>query len=111
MRILLDECLPRPLKRDLLSNEAVTVTEMQWSGIENGNLLRLAETQFDVFLTVDSNLPYQHNMSSYDVAIVVIAAQNNKIDTLRPFVPKILEAMQAAQPGSVSRVTVQADSR
>jgi len=74
---------------------------MRWSGLENGNLLRLAEAQFDVFLTIDSNLPYQQNVSSYDIAIVVIVAQNNKIDTLRPFAPKILEAMQAAQPGSV----------
>jgi hypothetical protein len=53
MKVLLDECVPRKLKREITNHEVVTVTEQGWSGIVNGELLKLAATEFDVFLTVD----------------------------------------------------------
>ncbi len=56
MSILLDECLPRRLKREIGDHEVVTVPEMRWAGIKNGDLLRRAEREFDVFVTVDQNL-------------------------------------------------------
>ena len=56
MKVLLDECVPRKLKREFAEYEVFTVTEQGWSGIKNGNLLALAESEFDVFLTVDQNL-------------------------------------------------------
>ena len=59
MKVLLDECVPRKLKREIANHEVVTVTEQGWSGIENGELLKLAATEFDVFLTVDQNLSFQ----------------------------------------------------
>jgi hypothetical protein len=59
VRILLDECLPRRLKRDLNGHDVRTVPEMGWASKENGDLLQLAESQFEVFLTVDRNLSYQ----------------------------------------------------
>lgn len=59
MRVLLDECVPRKLKRELTEHQVLSVTERGWSGIENGELLALAEAEFDVFLTVDQNIQYQ----------------------------------------------------
>ena len=56
MRISLDECLPKRLKRDLVGHHARTVPEMGWASKTNGELLALAEAGFDVFLTVDRNL-------------------------------------------------------
>lgn len=50
MKVLLDECLPRKLKHDVRADFVRTVPEMGWASIENGALLRLAETEFDVFL-------------------------------------------------------------
>jgi hypothetical protein len=35
------------------------VLQAGWAGIQNGELLRLAQTQFDVFVTVDRNLAFQ----------------------------------------------------
>jgi Domain of unknown function (DUF5615) len=58
MRVLLDECVPRKLKRELANHEVQTVTEHGWSGIKNGDLLKLAEAEFDIFLTVDQNLSF-----------------------------------------------------
>ena len=62
MKVLLDECVPRKLKREIANHEVVTVTEHGWSGIVNGELLKLAETEFDIFLTVDQNLSFQQNL-------------------------------------------------
>ena len=58
MRVLLDECLPARLRRDLPSHEVTTVPQAGWAGIKNGKLLRLiAESgQFDVFLTMDKRI-------------------------------------------------------
>ena len=53
MRLLLDECVPKRLKRELLGHEVKTVQDMGWAGIKNGALLKLADGQFDALLTVD----------------------------------------------------------
>jgi hypothetical protein len=63
MRILLDECVPRRLARELAGHDVRTVPEMGWSGKRNGELLQLMAGQgFEVFLTVDQNLRYQQNL-------------------------------------------------
>ena len=67
MRILLDECLPKRLKRDLVGHEARTVPEMGWASKKNGELLVLAEAGFDVFLTVDRNLSFQQDIARLKV--------------------------------------------
>jgi len=59
MRVLLDECLPRRLKRELAGHDVRTVAEMGWAGNSNGALLNLAQEKFDIFVTVDKNLTAQ----------------------------------------------------
>jgi hypothetical protein len=39
MRVLLDECLPRGLKRHLPGHDVRTVPEAGWAGMKNGALL------------------------------------------------------------------------
>ena len=56
MRILLDECLPRLLKRDIVEHEVSTVTEMGWAGLKNGELFGAAEGDFEVLVTVDRGI-------------------------------------------------------
>jgi len=57
MKILLDECVTRKLKRHLIEFEVRTVVEMNWSGLKNGNLLSAAVMdEFDILLTIDKNL-------------------------------------------------------
>ena len=55
MYILIDECLPKKLKQELSGHTVFTVQEKGWSGIENGDLLRIAEKECDVWLTADKN--------------------------------------------------------
>ena len=96
MRVLLDECLPRRLKRELVGHDARTVPEMGWASKRNGELLALAVGQFDVFLTADRNLSYQQDVSSFDIAIVVLVARSNRFEDLRPLAPRILEILPTA---------------
>lgn len=58
MRVILDECLPRRRLRDLSDHIATTVPRQGWAGITNGELLERIEPDFDVFLTMDSNIVY-----------------------------------------------------
>ena len=68
MRLLLDECVPARLSRALPSHPVSTVVRKGWSGIKNGRRLALAAAEFDVFITVDKNLPYQQNTSALPLA-------------------------------------------
>lgn len=76
MRILLDECAPAPLRKLLASHECRTAKEMGWSGFKNGELLSLAESQFDLFLTTDQNLQYQQNLTGRTIAILVLSTND-----------------------------------
>ena len=104
MRVLLDECVPRPLRAELSRHEVKTVAEAGWAGVKNGALLQLAATQFDVLLTVDRNLEYQQNFLGLTIAVVVIVARSNDIDVLRPLMPAVRQALLTAKSGVVTHV-------
>ena len=104
--MLLDECVPRKLKRAIPGHDVRTVTEMGWSGIKNGPLFRRAAQEFDVFLTVDQGVEYQQNLSGLDLAIIVMVAATNDIDYLRPLMPQVREALEKTSPGSIIRVQI-----
>ncbi len=104
MRMLLDECVPRKLKRELTGHEVLTVTERGWSGVRNGQLLSLAESEFDVFLTVDQNLKFQQNLKAFDIGVLLMVARNNRLKTLLPLMPEVKEALEKIQAGDFIRV-------
>jgi hypothetical protein len=58
LRILLDECVDRRFAREFGKLDVKTVSQMGWTGIKNGQLMKLAATNFDVFVTVDRNLSF-----------------------------------------------------
>jgi hypothetical protein len=104
VRILLDECLPKRLKRDLAGHDARTVPEMGWASKRNGELMGLAEVDFDVFLTVDRNLSFQQNVGQFKLAVVVLIAKGNRHSDLQPLVPDLLAVLPAVVSGQVVRV-------
>jgi len=105
MRLLLDECVPRPLKRDLLGHDVWHVVDMGWSSKRNGELLPLMVAgHFVAFLTVDQNLEFQQNLQVSGVGVVVAVARTNRVKELRPLVPQILEALARLTPGQVIRI-------
>jgi hypothetical protein len=70
MRVLIDECAPRALKFSLVEHghDCRTVWKWGWAGKENGELLDLAEAEFDVLVTLDTNLRYQQNLTERRIA-------------------------------------------
>lgn len=104
MRVLLDECVPRKLGRGLTGHMALTVTGRGWSGVKNGRLLELAEAEFDVFLTVDQNLKYQQNLASFNIAVILLVARDNRLKTLLPLVPAVNERLNQIKPGEFIRI-------
>lgn len=102
MRILLDECIDRRLARDLPDLYVRTVPQMGWAGIKNGELMRYAESGFDVFITVDRNLSYQQNVPKYEIALIVLRVVSNRWSDLSPFAAQIIELVPNCRPGSVS---------
>lgn len=104
MRLLLDESVPRRLRRALPNHEVKTVVEMGWSGIKNGDLLALAASGFDAFITVDKNLPYQQNLSNLALAVVVLDAHSNELPALLPLVPLLEQTLTTLKPRSHAKV-------
>lgn len=86
MRLLLDENLPKRLKFDFPGHEVFTVRDKGWSGVKNGELLKLMLLdKFDVLLTFDKNLQYQQNFSKYSITVFVLNAPINTYAELTKF--------------------------
>lgn len=103
MRILLDECVPARLRRNLPGNDVQTVPQAGWAGINNGKLLQLIAQsgKFDLFLTVDKNLPQQQKIKYLTFAVVVLRSKSNRLDDVVPFVSEFLRRLPEFQPGHV----------
>ena len=101
MKVLIDECLPKKLKREVDADFVQTVPEAGWAGTKNGALLRLAEANFDVLLTNDQNMEHQQNLTKIDLAFIVLVALTNDIDDLKPLMPAANEALQTIKPGEI----------
>ena len=89
MKLLLDECIDRRLAKEIEGHEVVTVPQAGWAGIQNGELLRLAQAQFDVFVTVDRNLSFQQHLSQFTIAVIVLQAPTNRLKDLCPLIPQL----------------------
>lgn len=107
MKVLIDESLPRYLKRMLPDQEAQTVPERGWAGIKNGELLQLAEDEFDVFLTADKNLRYQQNLK--DRRLAIIEFPSNKLSVVKSLETELHDLLAQVTTGSYLTLTLQTD--
>ncbi|MFW9263665.1 DUF5615 family PIN-like protein [Nostoc sp. CALU 546] len=105
MNILIDECIDRRLARQLSGHSVKTVPQMGWAGIKDGELLRLAEIEFDVFITVDRNLPFQQNLTVLDLAVLVLQVPSNRLADIELLLPKILAIVDTAPKGTATVVS------
>ena len=104
MRVLLDECLPRGLKKHITGHDVITVPEAGWAGTTNGQLLRVATGNVDAFVTIDKNMVYQQSLDDLPFVVVVLVARTNRLSDLVPLVPGMLTALNASKSGQVVRV-------
>lgn len=102
MRVLLDECVDRRFASDLIGHEVTTVPRRGWAGIKNGDLLALADKEFDVFVTVDRKLATQQDLTKFKLAIVLIRARTNRLVDLKPLASKLLEKLVGIAGGGLT---------
>ena len=100
MKLLLDECVTRYLKPDFIGHDVKTVREAGFMGLKNGQLLRAAEPEFDVLVTVDQSIRHQQNLATFDLGVLILAAKTNRYEDLKPLVPRALEALKSLQTGA-----------
>jgi predicted nuclease of predicted toxin-antitoxin system len=104
MKVLLDECLPRRLHRDLPEYAVTTVPRQGWSGLEDGALLRVAQREFDALVTMDTSLVYQQNLAGASLCVIVLHASSNRYEALVPLLPALREALRSVRRGQVVHV-------
>ena len=97
MRVLLDACTPRPLRRYLPNHAVQTAQEMGWGQLKNGTLLDQAEAQFDAFITTDRNLKHQQGVPRRSLAILVLPT--NDWPTIRARAGEVAAQVGALKPG------------
>ncbi|MGH8501628.1 MAG: DUF5615 family PIN-like protein [Gammaproteobacteria bacterium] len=106
MRVLLDECVDWRLSRDIVGHEVRTTRQTGWSTITNGELLVLAAKEFDAFVTVDRNLSFQQRLPAFDIAVIVLRADSNRLAELRALMPELLGSIPTAKRGLATYVGV-----
>ncbi len=100
MRVLFDEMVPRRLRRLLPTDTQVTtVRERGWGLLKNGDLLEVAQREFDVLLTMDKGIPLQQNLSRFDLSVVILRARSNRYADLAPLAEKVSTALSEARRG------------
>ena len=105
-RVLLDENIPRKLKFRLSTGvEVATVTECGWDGIKNGELLKLAQEEFSVFISMDRGIPHQQNVAGYKIGIILLSAPSNKYIELLPLVETIKQKIQEIREGEILTIS------
>lgn len=106
MRVLIDESLPVELADELPGIDVTTVHAQRWLRLRNGVLLRAAVAAgFSVILTGDQDLQYQQNLRKIGIGAVVVFGIRNRIEELRPLIPRILAALNTVKSGEVIEVT------
>jgi hypothetical protein len=101
MRVLLDECVTRYLRRDLPGHEVFTVEEAGFKGLKNGSLLQAAAGRYDVLVTVDQNLRHQQNPETLPLPVIILSAKRSTYPMLKPLMPRVLEALEKIEAGRV----------
>ena len=106
MRVLLDENIDWRLRRGFdPEHEVATVKYRGWSGRKNGDLLRAAAAEFDVFITLDSNIEYQQDVASLELAVVVIRTASSDLIDIEPLLPALHALLPSVQLGRAYVVT------
>jgi hypothetical protein len=79
---------------------------MGWGGKRNGELLQLAAADFDALLTADQNLEHEQNLGALPVAVIILVAPTNRMESLRLLIPALLQTLQTLSPRQLVHVRV-----
>jgi rRNA-processing protein FCF1 len=105
VRVLFDQGTPEPLRHALTRHEVATAYERGWSKLKNGELLDAAEKEnFAVLITADSNLKYQQNLESRQIAVVVLSSPS--WPRIQRAVASVIRAVDRASVDSYSEAEI-----
>ena len=104
MRVILDENMPAELIPLLTGHECTTVRQQGWRSISNGQLLQLVRSRFDVFLTTDRGIPFQHNHRGELLAIGVLRLSNNTVPSVLGCADQIRAFLETLEPGQITEI-------
>lgn len=104
MKILLDECVPWPMHKFLRGHSCSTVQGQGWGGIKNGDLLKRAEGEFDLFITSDQNIRYQQNLAGRRIAILELST--NDISRIEAAKSLLEDALKNIKPDEFRQLTI-----
>ena len=105
MKILLDHNLDWRISGQLSGHEVRTTLEMAWDTLKNGALLTEAEkVGFSVLVTSDKGIKDQQTMKGRSIAVVIIRAPNNRLETHITMIPQIIQGLANIQPGQIIEV-------
>ncbi len=104
MKILLDECVPWPMHTVLSGHSCVTVQQRGWQGVKNGELLRRASGEFDLFITSDQNIRYQQNLTGQSIAILELST--NKLHRITAAAQLIRATIAAIRPAEFTHLEI-----
>lgn len=109
MRILLDECVPWPMRKLLKEHTCTSVQAQGWSGIRNSDLLARAEADFDILVTADQNIVYQQNLTGRTIAILELST--NDLRRILASATLIQKAIESIDPGDFVRLELPASEK
>lgn len=104
MKILLDECVPWPMRKVLVAHECQTPQKAGWGGLKNGELLQRAEGLFDLFITSDQNIRYQQNLAARRIPILELST--NDLRRILAAASSIQAAVATIQPGEFRQLEI-----
>jgi len=99
VKILLDECVPLPLRDLLGGHDSISVQQRGWTGIKNGDLLRLAAREFELFITSDQSIRYEQNLVRAPIAILELST--NDLRRIRASAAMIQSEVTATRTGEL----------
>jgi len=88
----------------LVGHDCTTAQQRGWGGITNGELLRLAENEYELFITSDQNIRYQQNLSGRRIPILELSA--NDLRRIQAATSSILASIASIKPGDFCRLEI-----
>lgn len=104
VKVLLDACVPHRLLRGLSELDVETAHHAGLDQISDGALLDAMDGIFDVLVTRDRNLTFQHKLAGRSIAVIVLRSLDQSPAAFDALLPELKAAIRTAVPGTVTLI-------
>ncbi len=77
---------------------------MGWHQLKDHMLLPLLQDRFDVVVTIDQGMEYEHNLKSLRFGLVIVHVPKNKVEFYLPLMPELRDAVEQVRGGEVVHI-------